>query len=320
MGPITERQAMKKLITQGTFFLCTCALLYLAAFFILTHIKARGHALIHRTGDYYQWKGGVAWQKFAEWPVDRKWDALVVGSSHAYRGYDPRVFDEHGLAMFNLGSTAQTPLSSRVIVDEYVDATTTRLLIFDLYENAFNQAGNESVSDLTQNIGSDRAALELAWDFHDPRGLNLMTLRMLTKNEPPKYTDKNYVTRGFAVEPDSARGKRIRYDVGKPYRLDHRQLERFISLLDLCKKRGVPVVLTTHFYPHQSDRAKHAAFKTAINMAIAGRGLRWYDLAYAHGLSDEDHFVDHNHMNAAGARIFNERLLDSLQVGGYLPR
>src|SRR5688572_15501507 len=39
-------------------------------------------------------------------------DILVLGSSLAYRGIDPRVFSKKGIRIFNLGSTAQTPIQS----------------------------------------------------------------------------------------------------------------------------------------------------------------------------------------------------------------
>ena len=35
--------------------------------------------------------------------------------------------------------------------------------------------------------------------------------------------------------------------------------------------------------------------------------------------SDRDHFFDHNHLNAAGARIFSADLLRELKERGLLP-
>lgn len=37
-------------------------------------------------------------------------DILFLGSSHAYRGFDTRIFSKHGITSFNLGSSAQTPI------------------------------------------------------------------------------------------------------------------------------------------------------------------------------------------------------------------
>jgi hypothetical protein len=300
-------------------FLGIAVVLYLLGSGVLAKLRVRGAPLIYRTSDYYQWKGGVAYTKFREWDPSRRWDAVVIGSSHAYRGYDPRVFKARGYEVFNLGSTAQTPLSSYVVLKHYVLRATTKLVILDLYENAMDQDGMESVSDLTQNIPSNAAALELAADLRDLRSINMLTLRMMTRSDTAVYSDANYKGRGFAVKPDSIR-KPVRYDVGRPLRLHERQLQRFADCLDLCHERGIPVVLSTHFYPYQSDHARHAAFVQAIDSIIAGRDVTYYDLAYAHKLSDTDHFCDHNHLNEAGVRIFTDRLIDSLELHHHLRR
>src|SRR5438477_3987320 len=46
-------------------------------------------------------------------------DILFIGSSHAYRGFDPRLFAETGLTSFNLGSKAQSPLNSYFLLKHY---------------------------------------------------------------------------------------------------------------------------------------------------------------------------------------------------------
>lgn len=310
---------MGRLIHRGLVFLALALVLYLLAFFALTRIRFHGRPVIYRTGDYYQWKGGVVHLKMKEWDPAARWDAIVIGSSHAYRGYDPTVFAQRGYRMFNLGSTAQTPLSSFSVLKHYVDSPTTRLVIMDLYENAFEQDGAESVSDLTQNLSSDAAAAELAWDYGDLRGLNMFTLRMMNRNGPPLYGDKHYRGLGFSVKPDSLTHA-VAYDRGRPLVLAPKQLRYLGRCMDLCAARGITVVLSTHYYPHGSDHARHAAFAHAIDSLTAGRDVRWFDLAYAHQLSDTDHFSDRNHLNAAGARAFTAQLLDSLVTDGYLKK
>ena len=39
-------------------------------------------------------------------------DVLFLGSSHAYRTFDPRLFAERDIEVVNLGSSIQTPLQS----------------------------------------------------------------------------------------------------------------------------------------------------------------------------------------------------------------
>src|SRR5438067_355769 len=47
-------------------------------------------------------------------------EVVVFGSSHAYRGFDPRVFAAAGHTLVNLGSTNQTPLNSRFLAELYL--------------------------------------------------------------------------------------------------------------------------------------------------------------------------------------------------------
>ena len=45
-------------------------------------------------------------------------DVLIVGSSHAYRGIDPRILQKDGISAFNLGSSAQTPINTKVLLHQ----------------------------------------------------------------------------------------------------------------------------------------------------------------------------------------------------------
>ena len=130
-------------------------------------------------------------------------DAVIIGSSHAYRGYDPFVFQERGHKVFNLGSSAQTPLNTYPLIQQYLDSAHCPMLIYDVYEGSFTNTGLESTADLTQNQPSDAAALDMAWAIRDLRGLNMMALRMLTGREKPYYTSTYYQGLGFCAIPDS---------------------------------------------------------------------------------------------------------------------
>ncbi len=311
---------MKRLIFQGSKFLLVTTVLYVLVFFALTRIRYQGRPVIYRTNDYYQTKGGVSYTKFKDWADGAAYDVVVIGSSHAYRGYDPRIFRERGHRMFNMGSSAQSPLSTYAVLQGYVTRERAPLVIIDTYENAFDHPGTESVSDLTRNMDDDGAALRLAASFRDLRGLNMFALRMLDKGSPASWEHKQYIGNGAAISPDSARTD-LKYPAARPFHLDQRQLERFIDCLDLCAERGIRVVLCSHFYPRQGGFARHEAFRTMLDSVLALRPQRpeWFDFAETPGVDDHDHFCDHNHLNEAGARLFGGMLVDSLVVHGYLP-
>jgi hypothetical protein len=313
---------MGRTALHGLKFIVATAAVYGLVFLALVKVRIDGHPLLLRTNDYYQTKGGVSAMKFREWPSDSTYDAIVIGSSHAYKGYDPRVFNERGLRMFNLGTSAQTPLSSYALLEAHVKAGRTPLVVFDTYENAFDHPGVESVSDLTLNMPDDGAALRLALAFRDLRGLNMFTYRMLDRGAPMAWTLRDYVGRGAVMTPDSARVG-VKYPRPRPFRMDARQLEKFLECLDLCTERGIRVVLSSHYYPHQGERARHRRFRYELDSVLVHRGVPappWIDLAEAQGIDDHDHFCDHNHLNAAGARRFTDQLIDSLEVRGLIER
>jgi hypothetical protein len=312
---------MKRILLQGSKFLLATLMSYVLVFFALVHVRFEDKPLVYRTNDYYQSKGGVSYTKFQDWAKEDTCDVIVIGSSHAYRGYDPRVFERRGYRMFNMGSSAQSPLSTFAVVEGYLTKERAPLLIIDAYENAFDHPGVESVSDLTRNMDSDRSALLLAASFRDLRGLNMFTLRMLDKGSPPSWAHKEYIGNGAAISPDSALTT-VKYPKPRGFQMNHRQLDRFLDCLDLCRERGIRVVLASHFYPQQGELARHAAFKTMMDSVLLQRGhdLDWFDLAETPGIDDHDHFCDHNHLNEAGARLFGEMLVDSLVAHGYLTR
>ena len=62
-------------------------------------------------------------------------DVLIIGSSHAYRGIDPRIFKEKGLNTFNLGSSLQTPINTKILLKKYLDKLKPKLVIYVVYDD-----------------------------------------------------------------------------------------------------------------------------------------------------------------------------------------
>ncbi|MBK8614343.1 MAG: hypothetical protein IPN85_12875 [Flavobacteriales bacterium] len=311
---------MGRFLRQGLVFLAVAMALYAVAMLVLARVDLHGHPLIYRTGSYYHLKGGIAYEKFKEYDRTAHYDVIVLGSSHAYRGYDPRVFAAHGLRMFNLGSSAQTPLNTYWLLKEYVTAANCGQLVIDLYEGAMINEGLESTSELVMNMTSERAAIGMVMDLHDLRGLNLLALRWSRTGVGPDFMDSTYRTGGFAERTDSLKTP-ISPKRHSAIRCRPEQLSSLGKCLELCQNRGIPVVLVTHYYPGTSDRVAHEAFRATIDSVRAPFKVPYLDLAYAHQLDDQDHFYDHNHLNLAGVRLFNEALIPLLrkEAGPHQP-
>jgi len=308
---------MGRLIKNAFVFLLALAAVYIVAFAVMAHVPFQGKPLIFRTGDYYNWPGGDTWQRFREFNPQERQDAVIIGSSHAYRGYDPFVFQERGHKVFNLGSSAQTPLNTYPLIQQYLDSAHCPMLIYDVYEGSFTNTGLESTADLTQNQPSDAAALDMAWAIRDLRGLNMMALRMLTGREKPYYTSTYYHGLGFCAIPDSV-NKQAPPPPGKQIELSPVQRHFFEACIRLCHERGIRLVVTSHYARLNRRGSAHTVLAAYMDSILAGTGIPYLDYTDNPGTDDRHWFADDSHLNTTGARIFTGHLVDSLESLGIL--
>jgi hypothetical protein len=309
---------MRTIVTKAFQLSAAFLLLYAVVFTVLVKVRVRGIPLVYRISETLNWKGGATWQKFKEFDAGERWDVVVVGSSHAYRGYDPEHFARRGYRMFNLGTSAQAPNNSVDIVEHYLNAHNTGLLVMDVFEIPLQGTGLEGVADLTQNVTSDAVALRQAMTLKDPRGVNMLTLRWLLSNTPPLYFDTTYVGLGFSRRTDSVSAvpTYIRTGVFEP---EVDQVRALKEIIRICRQRGIPIVLTEHPVPSQADSLAHGRFRTFIRDLTGAHGPAFLDFARNHDLDDLNHFYDHTHLNQAGVDRFMPRLIDTLESLGLLP-
>lgn len=308
-----------RILKQALLVGLIAVVVYVGVLFVLCKVKVGGNALVYRTSDVYNLKGGNTYRKFREYDPAKRYDVIVIGSSHAYRGYDPRIFREKGLNMFNLGTSAQTPINTFAILKEYITEANTGLVVLDCYENAMAMEGLESTADLSQNITSDAAVLRMFSAIRDPRILNMFAIRKLMSDEPAAYVDSFYVEAGFSTKTDSVRGD-IDYGLDLTLELGARQPEYLVKCIRYCQEQGIPIVLVTHPLPQASNHPRHEAFHTIIDSVAQATGVEYIDYAFEHGLPlhDRHHYYDHNHFNQAGVALFNPKLIADLRRKGYV--
>lgn len=79
-------------------------------------------------------------------------DVLFLGSPHAFRGFDPRIFEKAGFRSFNLGSPSQTPFQTKLLLEKYLDQLNSAYVVFEVYPATFQNDGVESSLDLMANM------------------------------------------------------------------------------------------------------------------------------------------------------------------------
>ncbi len=308
---------MRSLILGSLKLALAFGLIYGILFALLVKVRFNEAGLIYRTSELLAKKGGSTWLTFDEFDPEQYKDVAVVGSSHALRGYDPRIFSRRGYRSFNLANTAQTPLNTWPIVQSCIDSMNTGLLIIDMYVGVSGSNGIESAIDLIQNVKDDDLAFREAWAIRDPRVFNMLMLRYVKRNSPALYGSPEYVGAGYRSRADSAKYVHP-HNLSERYTLQERQTDALDRIRDHAQVHGIPIVFVTHPMPSSSDTAAHRRFVNALRVYLGANGPPYLDFALDHDLDDLDHFYDQSHLNQAGVDRFVPRLIDSLEVLGLL--
>ncbi len=130
---------------------------------------------------FYYPEGGAGHSqlRFQEAALQKNIDLLFIGSSHAYRNYDPRIFKQAKLNAFNLGSTAQTPVQTLQILEKLGESLSPKYLIIDFFLPLFYNEGVESSIDLLANTDFYP---ENWFEHTDLKWYNALVYRTLSKD------------------------------------------------------------------------------------------------------------------------------------------
>lgn len=251
-------------------------------------------------------------------------DVLFIGSSHAYRGFDPRIWAKRGYQTFNLGSSAQTPIQSELLLREYLPTLRPQVLVIEVHPGPFRDEGLESAVDLIANRPLDAATVAMAFRTHSVMVINGLihgaTRQLLGTdrdfNERSVIGSDQYVLGGFVerkVGRFSPSGK-LQRGFTEP-RPD--QWSAFLRMLSLSREHGCEVILVeapTTKWLYASLYTDHDRF--AERMAAEGR---YIDMNGKVDLDDSLHFFTKGHLNQEGVERFNSALLDTLERRGWLP-
>lgn len=253
-------------------------------------------------------------------------DILFVGSSHCYRGFDPRIFARHGYATFNLGSSSQSPLNTYHLLRTRLDALRPRLIVFEVYWEVLKGDGTESALELLQNLPMSRELVEMIAATRNLTAVNGLFLRLfdlgavpVERLEPREDPRDRYVPGGY-VERDTSRTPEITFRPALPQPLQGRQLAYVRRVVKMARARGIPVVLVTQPVPPEAldGLADRHEIEAGLDRLARSCGVPLLALHRTLRLETHRHFIDADHLNARGVEVFNERLLEELARGGWL--
>jgi hypothetical protein len=243
-------------------------------------------------------------------------DILFTGSSHAYRGFDPRIFKANGYTTFSMGSSAQTPIQTKCLLNRYLKNVNPKLIIYEVYPVTFTIDGVESAIDLISNDKNDLNSLQMLFELKSIKTFNtyiyasMVSILWINKNFKESYEkqDDTYISCGF-VE------KQLTFYKNEPYipkRLvfNRRQFDIFLQIIQMLNSYNIPVILVQT--PVTKNYYKSFLNNDEFDNTIS-KYSKYYNFNKIMDLNDSTDFFDSDHLNQNGVRKFNEYLLNIIK-------
>lgn len=269
--------------------------------FSLANVPVKGRPVWCYLNKTIMLKGGQALSMTTELEELKKQDGayLLVGSSHAYRGYDPKLFSEHGINLFNAGSSGQSLACSYELLKRYGHKFSK--VILDLYPGSISKVDDEALLTLIQNTPNDEFAMKLFTLKPGIFSVNNLLYRFFRTQEQPLYSDPRYEGRGYESTETE-----LKKTVNIPHsQFDESQFTLVKSIIDYCKRSNMEITLVSHPLPFPSgDDMGYYYFKYRLDELCSTSKVSFYDYTYRHSL-DNTFFSDNNHLNVKGVRFFN---------------
>ncbi len=251
--------------------------------------------------------------RIAEIPKYKNVDILFLGASSAYRSFDTRLYKKIGYKSFNLGSSSQTPIQTKILLDRYVKTLNPDIIIYEVSPRIFNQDGVEAALDLIVNDKIDINSIKMTFELKNIKTINTLIYTLFnnvfTENKDIKrQKDDNYISGGF-VEKDLAFNENHDIPQNDKYILNEQQLEAFNKTLQIIKKKNIKLILV------QSPIVK-SKYEAYTNNKEFDEKMKKYGEYYNFNefleLNDTIDFYDKFHLNKNGVIIFNEKLISIL--------
>lgn len=257
-------------------------------------------------------KTGFTFSRLQDAKSAGKVDILFLGSSHAYRGFDTRIWKDAGYSTFNLGSSAQTPTQTKLLLKRYLNQLKPKWIVYEVYPMTFSIDGVESSLDIIANDRNDIHSLEMAWEINHLKTYNTLiygiSRDLLNLNEGFKEQVKRgsdtYIEGGYVLKEMRYNSPR-KYDES-PWAIYDDQLKSFDENLRLIKDSGVRVLLvyapiTRSLYQSKSNGKYFDS--------LMQQRADYFNFNEELSLDDSLHFYDQSHLNQVGVEKFNRLLI-----------
>jgi hypothetical protein len=301
---------MKLIVRNSLKVLLAALVIYAAVIFIFSNVQLIDRRMSSFFIPNMQRNGGQEMQMMRDLTSSQtKYDAIVLGSSHAYRGYDPRIFEQSEISLFNAGTSAQNAKGSLVLYNEYL-RDRSDVFILDIYDPVFELEGTESNMRLIQNVPSNDAAFDLVKQEVKMYTLNALAVRMASLNPIDEAPNSDYIKNGFCEK------KGILYAVeplnDSVFDENEEMFEAFETVIKQMQADGKRIVLCSHPLPASLGLHNyHDKFLARFTPLIQRLGVQYIDLTYYTEGFGINEFADLSHLNQQGVELYNRLLLQN---------
>ena len=301
---------MKLMIRNSLKVLLAALAIYVAVIFIFSNVQLIDRRMSLFFVPNLQRNGGQEMQMMRDLTSNQtKYDAIVLGSSHAYRGYDPRIFEQAGVSLFNAGTSAQNAKGSLVLYNEYL-RDRADVFILDVYDPVFELEGTESNMRLIQNVPTNVAAFALVKQEVKMYTLNAFAVRLASMNIKDEAPNTDYIKNGFCEK------KGILYAVeplnDSVFDANEEMFVAFETMVKQMQSDGKRIVLCSHPLPASAGLGNyHDKFLARFTPLTERLGVPYIDLTYYTEGFGVNEFADLSHLNQQGVVLYNRLLLNS---------
>ncbi len=245
-------------------------------------------------------------------------DVLFLGSSHSYRSFDTRIYEDNNLRCFNLGSSSQTPIQTEVLLQRYLKHFNPKTIVFEVSPMIFSLDGIESSLDFIANYRKHNLCITKLVKWYNIKTINALIVR--------QYKEFINVNRDFHV--DSKIGKDLYISGGfvereisfyKPNRLKNKrikinkdQLKAFNRIVKEIHSKNIKLILvqapiTNSLYSSYSNM-------TDFDKLMTNYQTDYYNFNKLLNLNDSIYFYDSHHLNQNGVTVFNKEFVKLLDL------
>ncbi|MES2798450.1 MAG: hypothetical protein V4638_00410 [Bacteroidota bacterium] len=276
---------------------------------------------MHSNLVYNVGSAGHSFSRFQELKEQKNIDLLFIGSSHAYRGFDPRLFPD--FQTFNIGSSSQTPIQSEMLIKRHVKKLNPKWVIYEVYPLTFSMDGVESAVDLIANDKNDFQSFRMAIKTNKIKVYNTLIFGFLNdmlhvnsnhKEAIKKYND-TYISGGY-VERKLAFYKAEKVPTKRKYEFNEAQFCAFNASLAYLRDMGIKVILVQT--PIVESEYESYSNNSKFDLLMRSTKLPYYNFNKLMHLDDSLHFYDKSHLNQNGVQIFNKKLREVIKSNDLL--